>query len=270
MSSSSTACSPGVRAAHAAGHRTIVLFHTYLDYWTRSLARGPVGMIAALRGRSPRASWDAADLRIVMCDDRLDPSAHPAGTVWTGSAESGVAAIRQDPPLVVVSLSTMEVPGQPDAYRRIVRALGELDVRAVVTLGGPDVDGLDVPPNVELRGHVPHDELFPHASLVVGHAGLSTTFRALAHGIPLVLMPLHPLLDQPLVARSVAGAGAGVVVKRTAPASDIAAAARRVLGDPSFAEAAGRIGARLRATDGADAAADAVERALSPAPLPGR
>jgi UDP:flavonoid glycosyltransferase YjiC (YdhE family) len=71
---------------------------------------------------------------------------------------------------------------------------------------------------------------------------------------------MHPLLDQPLVARSVADAGAALVLGRTASVDAITAAARRVLADPSFAEAAGRIGERLRATDGASAAADAVER----------
>jgi UDP:flavonoid glycosyltransferase YjiC (YdhE family) len=247
------------RAAREAGFGTVVLFHTYLDYWTRNLTRGPVGALAALRGRSPRASWDAADLRIVMCDAQLDPSRDPSA-MWTGSTERGVASRRQDPPLVVASLSTMELPGQADAYRRIARALGAMDVQAVVTLGGLAVDGIDAPPNVEVRDRVPHDELFPRASLVIGHGGLSTTFRALAHGIPLVLMPMHPLLDQPLVARSVAEAGAGLVLGRTAGADEITAAARHVLEDGSFAEAAARIGERLRATDGASTAANAVER----------
>lgn len=250
------------RGAREAGFRTVVLFHTYLDYWTKNLARGPVGVLAALRGRGPRRSWDAADLRLVLCDAELDPSARAGGTVWTGSTERGVAATAQHPRMVAVSLSTMELPGQADAYREIVRALGSLDVHGIVTLGGLEVDGLTAPPNVDIRGRVPHDELFPHASLVIGHGGLSTTSRALAHGVPLVLLPMHPLLDQPMVARSVADAGAGIVVKRTATADEIAAAAERVLGNATFEAAAARIGERLRSIDGAAAAADAVEQLI--------
>ncbi|MDL9981127.1 glycosyltransferase [Microbacterium sp. ASV49] len=256
------------RGAREAGFRAVVLFHTYLDYWTKNLARGPVGMLAALRGRGPRRSWDAADLRLVLCDAELDPSAPADGTVWTGSTERGTAATAQHPPLVVASLSTMELPGQADAYREIVRALGSLDVQGIVTLGGLDVEALVAPPNVEIRGRVPHDDLFPHASLVIGHGGLSTTSRALAHGVPLVLMPMHPLLDQPMVARSVADAGAGVLLKRTATADDIAASAGRVLADQTYRAAAMRIGDRFRSVDGAGVAADAVERVILERRLP--
>lgn len=252
------------RRAAAAGYRTAVLFHTYLDYWTKSLARGPVGMLAALRGRSPLRSWDAAQLRIVMCDDLLDPSTRPASaTVWTGSGERGIAAHPEDPPLVVVSLSTSELPGQAAAYRRIAIALGSLPVQAVITLGGTDPGIVNPPSNVEVRGRASHAELLPRASLVIGHGGLSTTFRALAHGVPLLLMPMNPLLDQPMVARSAQTAGAALVMSRTSAPSAIADAVTRMLQDPSFAAVAGTIGARLRDTDGGARAADAVLELLA-------
>lgn len=246
------------RAAGEAGFRTAVLFHSYLEYWTKNLATGPVGLLAGLRGRSPARSWNAADLRIVMCDELLDPSAHPVGVLWTGSTERGIPARPEEPPLVVASLSTSELPGQVQAYRNIVSALGALPVRAVVTISGRRPHNLAIPPNVDVQGSVPHDELFSRASVVIGHAGHSTTFRALAHGLPLLLMPMHRLLDQPMVARSVADAGAAIVLTRAASATEIEAALRTLLGDPAFAAATARIGERLRSVDGTAAAADTV------------
>ena len=44
-----------------------------------------------------------------------------------------------------------------------------------------------------------HDEIMPSASLVVGHGGHSTTRRALAHGVPLLIVPIHRILDQPMI-----------------------------------------------------------------------
>ncbi len=257
-----------VRGARRAGVPTAVLFHTFLEYWVRGYRRGPVGMLARLRGAGLLAEWNAADARIVVTDPDLDPAAHrtnspSAPATWVGPAEHGVPASpdASAPPLVVVSLSTVPFPGQTDAYRRIIAALGALPVRGIVTLGGLEPDGpLVAPPNVEVRAFARHDELFPQASLVIGHGGHSTTFRALAHGVPVILMPMHPLLDQPMVADAVARAGAGAALRRTAPSGRIAAAVTAVLADPGVRAAAVRIGERIRSTDAAAAAAAVLER----------
>jgi UDP:flavonoid glycosyltransferase YjiC (YdhE family) len=162
---------------------------------------------------------------------------------------------------VLVSLSTTWFPDQTTAYQSIATALGSLPVRGVITTGGlaPDHD-LELPPNVELRGRVPHAEIMPGAALVVGHGGHSTTFTALAHGLPLVILPMHPLLDQPMIGAAVARAGAGVVLKRTASPDSIARAIAGVLDDADMVENARRLGERLRKADAAAVAADRVER----------
>jgi UDP:flavonoid glycosyltransferase YjiC (YdhE family) len=95
---------------------------------------------------------------------------------------------------------------------------------------------------------------------VIAHGGHSTTFRALAHGVPVVLMPMHPLVDQPMVADAVARAGAGAALRRTAASGRIAAAVTAMLADPGVRAAAVRIGERIRSTDAAAAAAAALER----------
>jgi hypothetical protein len=257
-----------VRGARRAGVPTAVLFHTFLEYWVRGYRRGPVGMLARLRGAGLLAEWNAADARIVVTDPDLDPAAHrtnspSAPATWVGPAEHGVPASpdASAPPLVVVSLSTVPFPGQTDAYRRIIAALGALPVRGIVTLGGLEPEEpLVAPANVEVRAFARHHELFPHASLVIGHGGHSTTFRALAHGVPVILMPMHPLLDQPMIAAAVASAGAGAALRRTASSSRIAAAVTSVLADSTVRAAAVRIGERIRSTDAAAAAAAILER----------
>lgn len=258
------------RAAHEAGAASAVLFHTFLEYWLRGYRRGPVGMLARFRGADPLAEWERADARLVASDIALDPASSrtsrvAAASEWVGAIERGVPAAPDGtrPPLVVVSLSTTWFPGQTDAYQRIVDALGALPVRGLVTLGGLATDReLRVPRNVEVRDAVPHAEVFPGASVVVGHGGHSTAMRALAHGIPVLLMPMHPMLDQPMVAGAIAHAGAGIALPRTASSTRIAAALTSLLADADMRERADALGERLRSTDAASAAADAIERLL--------
>jgi UDP:flavonoid glycosyltransferase YjiC (YdhE family) len=94
----------------------------------------------------------------------------------------------------------------------------------------------------------------------VTHGGHATTVRALAHGLPLLLVPMHPMMDQPRIARAVVAAGAGLAVPKSAPVDRIHAALRRLLEEPGFGEAARRLGAELVAAEGRRRAADEVER----------
>jgi UDP:flavonoid glycosyltransferase YjiC (YdhE family) len=103
----------------------------------------------------------------------------------------------------------------------------------------------------------------PSASLVVGHGGHSTTMRALAHGVPLLILPMHCILDQGMIGKAVAAAGAGRVLPKTASAEEIRSAVRSLLKDPSYRRAAGATGARLRSPNGALAAADELEGLLA-------
>jgi UDP:flavonoid glycosyltransferase YjiC (YdhE family) len=102
----------------------------------------------------------------------------------------------------------------------------------------------------------------PSVSLVVGHGGHSTTMRALAHGIPLLILPMHRVVDQLMVGKAVAAAGAGLILPKTASADEIRSAVCSLLEDPSYRHAAQAIGARLRSRDGAIAAADELEGLL--------
>jgi len=132
----------------------------------------------------------------------------------------------------------------------------------VVTTGPVAPDALRAPPHFEVHRHLPHDDIMPSAALVVGHGGHATTMRALAHGVPLLVLPMHHILDQPMIGKAIAAAGAGRVLPKTASAEQIRSAVRSLLQDPSYRRAAAAAGARLRSRNGAIAAADELEGLL--------
>ena len=258
-----------VQGARDAGIPTAVLFHTYYEYWLRSFHAGPVGWLIRLRGVNMQRIWESADAQLVTCEAEFDPAARrqqPAGgPIWVGAITAGTPPVPSaEPPLILVSLSSTWFPGQTAAYQNIITALGTLPARGLVTLGGVTQDrAFDVPANVEIRDYADHAEIMPTVSLVVGHGGHATTFSALAHSKPLVMLPMHPLLDQPMVAASVVNAGAGLMLKRTASSEQIAHAIATALVSTEMRLAAEAIGAHLRTTDPAGAAATQL-LALSP------
>src|SRR6185437_1323796 len=142
------------------------------------------------------------------------------------------------PPLVAVSLgSTYQRQEKPLAA--IAEALGRLPVRGLVTLG--DVRGLTAtaPPNVTVVRSAPHSAVLPNASAVVCHGGHGTVMKALAHGLPIVVMPFGR--DQKDNGARVEVAGAGIALSPSSSAGRIANAIRRVLEEPAFRSGAQRM-----------------------------
>jgi UDP:flavonoid glycosyltransferase YjiC (YdhE family) len=86
--------------------------------------------------------------------------------------------------------------------------------------------------------------------------------QALAHDLPVVVMPMHPLLDQPMVARSVEAAGAGRVVSKRATSDELAPVIADLLADGPHRASAARLGAEIRSMPGATNAADRIEELL--------
>ncbi|MGQ0620744.1 MAG: glycosyltransferase [Panacagrimonas sp.] len=255
-----------LRAAQSAGLPTAVLMHTFHRYHTHGWSRGPIGVVAALRDMRPGRLWNSADRVLVATDRALDPAGRrrlPTNVRYTGVVQAPIRPrTGEEKSLVLVSLSTIFFEGQEATLQAILDALGGLPVHAIVTTGAVDPDALTAPANVELHRYLAHDEVMPAASLMIGHGGHSTTMRALAHDLPLLILPMHPILDQPMIGRAVAAAGAGRVLSKTARPEEIRNAVRALLGDGPHRAAAADIGARLRSTSGASAAADEVEGLL--------
>jgi MGT family glycosyltransferase len=175
-------------------------------------------------------------------------------------------------PLVLVSLSTFRFPGMTQCLQTILDACADLDARVVVTTGPVvDPDELRAPANAEVHRFVPHAALMARASLMVGHGGHGSALQALAHDLPQVLMPMHPMLDQPMVARTIEAAGAARVVPKKATAAGLTPVIASLLADGPHRAAAARLGAEIRALPGAVGAAERIERLVASATsTPGR
>lgn len=257
-----------LRAAQRAEVPTAALVHTFHRYLTHGWARGPIGLAAAVRGLRPGPLWNTAD-RVLVATDRdrdLDPvdGPLPANVRHTGAVQAVPRAPARDAqPLVLVSLSTIHYPLQERVLATVLEGLSGTGLRAVVSTGTVDPDTLSAPAGVELHRHLAHDELMPRASLLVGHGGHATTMRALAHDLPLLVLPLHMRMDQKAIGDAVAAAGAGRTLPTTTRPEQVREAVLALLADGPHRAAAAAVGSRIRGTDGAARASDEIEAVLT-------
>ena len=148
--------------------------------------------------------------------------------------------------------------------QRIVDAMATLPVHAIVTTG-PAIDPstITASANVTVVAAAPHSQILRRASAVVTHGGHGTIVRALAAGVPMVVLP-HGR-DQADNARRVTSRGAGIALRRTAKPAKIATAVERLLDTPAYRVAAEHLGESIRR----DASSDALVRELETVTVPG-
>ena len=182
-----------------------------------------------------------------------------------------------DDPLVYVTFGSVtadaHLPYFPALYRAAMDTLASLPARVLVTIGnGSDPRRLGpVPRNCHVERWMPQDAVVPHAAAVVCHGGYGSTLGALAHGVPLVVVPLFSI-DQWANADAVARVGAGVALtgeRRTrrvldlpgpATLAELAPALSRVLADSAYRSAAGLVADAVRALPPVDAGVDLLSR----------
>lgn len=179
---------------------------------------------------------------------RPDPRLHYCGAelgdpLWTEAWNSPWPE-SDDRPLVLVGLSTTFM-NQGGVLSQIVDALGAMRVRGIVTVG-PAVDPatLTPPEHVMVVRSAPHNAILPHAAAMVTHCGHGSVVRSLAHGVPLLCMPMGR--DQDDNAARVAARGAGIRLKPMAQAAALQASLEALLRDPSYRDAARALGATIR------------------------
>lgn len=190
-------------------------------------------------------------------------AARPASVVqlgpglWEPRADPPAWLARVDRPLVLVTCST-EFQDDGRLVAVALEALAGEDVFVVATTAGVDPAGLRAPANGRIERFVPHGPLIERAQVVVCHGGMGITQKALAAGVPVVVVPFGR--DQLEVARHVEVAGAGVRLppNRLTPerlrAAVVAAREKRA--------GAQRIAAAFAAAGGAPRGADAIEGLL--------
>ena len=163
-------------------------------------------------------------------------------------------------PFVYVTLGTIFALESGDLFPRLLAGLSTLDAGVLVTVG-PHIDPLEFgtqPPNVHIERWVPQSLVLPRCAAMVSHAGSGSTIGGLAHGLPLVLLPMGA--DQPHNADRCAARGVGVVLDpSTATPSDIGSAVRAVLDDPGYRTAASAIRTEIASLPGPEHAVVALE-----------
>jgi UDP:flavonoid glycosyltransferase YjiC (YdhE family) len=215
--------------------------------------------------------YDRASRVVVLTSPAFDsPAGFPPNVRLVGTpsedqsslprCETQWAAAGGGRPLVLVSLSTLD-QGQAMLMERILAALGSLPVRALVTLGPAlETCRFTPPANVVLESYVPHGSVLPHAAAIVTQGGLGTVMKALAHGVPLVCIPL--VGDQSDNAARIETLGAGVRLSVDAEADPIRSAIERVLADERFRLGAQRVARAIAGDDPVKVAVDEIESVL--------
>jgi UDP:flavonoid glycosyltransferase YjiC (YdhE family) len=140
-----------------------------------------------------------------------------------------------------VTLGTVVNKSLP-TFNAVLDGLRDID-RIVVLTVGPDVDPSIIErqsPNVIVERFVPHALLLPRCTLVINHAGNGSVFAALAHGLPMLLLPMGA--DQFTTAAACARAGTAIVLgPADVTGENVRAAVERLLTDPAFSENALRL-----------------------------
>jgi MGT family glycosyltransferase len=165
-------------------------------------------------------------------------------------------------PIVYASLGTTR-NAQSAIYRMIAEACSELDVQLVISLGNRFAPEMfdDLPGRPVITKFAPQLELLMVARLAITHGGPNTAFEALAEGKPMVVIPFA--YDQPAIAARLKRLHvAEVLPVMRLSALRVRAAVTKVLNDASYRNAAQKVQAVLRSTEGAELAADIIERRL--------
>ena len=162
-----------------------------------------------------------------------------------------------DAPLVVVGLSTSYMD-QHAVLQKICDAVAELPVQVLVTTGqAVSPDSLSLGANTIAQTFVSHDRVLPHARLLITHAGHGTVAAGLAHGVPLLCIPLGR--DQPLVAQKVVDLGLGEAVSADESTEGIQQAIEQLLSDRDMRSRALAFAEQLQTHDGMERAIEITE-----------
>lgn len=189
----------------------------------------------------PRSDWPA-NVRLVGPVNWSPPQPPPA---WLQEMSD---------PLVLVTCST-ERQRDKRLLHVALEALPASGISVIGTTAAHDPDAFHAPAGSRVVRFVAHEAILQRATCVVCHGGMGITQKALAAGVPAVVVPFGR--DQLETARRVEFAGAGVRIspRRLTP-ERLAAAVREAIGMRAGAQ---RVSGAYADAGGAVAAAEAIE-----------
>jgi len=186
----------------------------------------------------------------------FDPARNEAAPPWLTSPA--------DVPTVYFTLGTVYNMECGDLFQRVLAGLRDLPINLVVTVGrdiDPDELGSQ-PANLHVERFMPQAALLPHCDLVVSHAGSGSVLGALAHGLPMVLIPIGA--DQPLNAARCQALGVAEVLDAVGATPEmVRAAVSSVLAVAGFRGTAARIRDEIAALPGPEYAVTLLGRLAS-------
>lgn len=182
-------------------------------------------------------------------------------------------------PTVFVSLGTVLSAEYPDIFDKTLNALRDKPVNLIMTMGGkgdPARFGPQ-PKNVRILDFITQEDLrhlLPYVDLCINHAGYSSVVEALAHGIPLLLLPL--MSDAPMNTRmclidgvtmslppevwGISPKGLPVIMAERLTSDSLAEIILEMLRDPAYKAAAMKIQRAMSQRPGPKAAVKLLEQ----------
>jgi UDP:flavonoid glycosyltransferase YjiC (YdhE family) len=199
-------------------------------------------------------------LTIQICPPMLETARVPAGdTLHLRPVPLPVGPREVTPrPVVYVTFGTL-FNTNLDLFKLALEALADEPVDVVMTVGrGQDPGALaPFPANARVVQLIPQAELLPSCSVVVHHGGAGTTFGALAHGVPQVILPQGADNYEHAAMCERAGTAITLRPEMLSPAN-LAAAVRRVEHTADYAAASRRCAEEIAAMPDAVAVAKAL------------
>jgi UDP:flavonoid glycosyltransferase YjiC (YdhE family) len=145
-------------------------------------------------------------------------------------------------PTVYFTLGTVFNVESGDLFERVLAGLCDLPINVIATVGreiDPEEFGQQ-PANIQVARYIPQSAVLPHCAAVVSHGGSGSLIGALAHGLPMVLIPMGA--DQPHNAARCADLGVARLLDAVEAAPEtVRTAVATVLAEPGYRRAAERM-----------------------------
>jgi MGT family glycosyltransferase len=162
-------------------------------------------------------------------------------------------------PRLLVSLGTVSRDRDTRFFEVIMEAVADMNVQVVMV--APESLAGQAPANVLVQPYIPQLDVLDYVNGVICHAGHNTVCEALVRGLPLIVAPIRD--DQPVIARQVIDAGAGLFLRHGKATPSMAKKAiTELLENPLLRESAQRLAPELQAARG-EAGAAAIISALA-------
>lgn len=165
-------------------------------------------------------------------------------------------------PRVLISIgTTFDHATKQDFFDKVVQAFAGEAVR-IVLVSDPALRST-WPANFYVCQRIPQLALMPHLDGVICHGGQNTVFESLAHGLPIVVIPIA--YDQSYVAGRLVDTGCGVRLNfRRFNASQLRDALQTVIGSIAYRQQAAAMQTALKQAGGTAYAASQLEELINP------